>query len=331
MKPTRTACVIACLAAAAVVVHAQAPIKILTFAPESSIWSKVLREMAEGWKTRSKGRITYRLLPGGGESEEKLLRNLRLGQSQVAQLSAIALSNMDDAFNVFSLPMFFESFEEADAVLDKLSPILEARLEKQNLKILNWGYVGWIHIFSTQPFTTVDELKKLPLYTSAGDERFPAWYRRNGFNPKPFDASAMLSALTTGQIKAVPITPLSAQIFTWNKYAPYMLDVGFAPFIGATVMQIDRWKTFSADDQRIILEEAKKAGDRMRTEVPRLDKEAVATMQTSGLKVTTGDRKEWRQAGEKFGAAMRADLVPADIYDLALKERDALRKTKGTK
>jgi len=154
----RTAVAIAAGLLAAHPLSAQGPIKIGTIAPPNSIYVKTLHQMGEGWKSRTNGRVTYTILAGGDESEEGLLRNMRpnFRKLHAAQLSAITLANLDDAFNVFGLPMFFESYAEADRVLEKLSPGLEQRLEAKGYKALNWAYVGWIHIFSKTPVTTVD-------------------------------------------------------------------------------------------------------------------------------------------------------------------------------
>ena len=55
-------------------------------------------------------------------------------------------------------------------------------------------------------------------------------------------------------------------------------------------------------------------------------------MKTRGLTVTTLDPKaaaDLRAAAEKLTGTMRGTMVPADIYDMAVQERDAFRKTKG--
>jgi TRAP-type transport system periplasmic protein len=315
-----------CVVLTIAVVRADVTLKVGTIAPENSIWTKTLREMGEAWKQRTNGRITLRLFPGTVGSEDQMLRSLRISRTlHAAQLSAITLGKIDDAFNVFGLPMFFESYEELDRVMDRLGPLLDERLQKQNLKVLHWGYAGWVHVFSRTPVRTVDDLKKMKLFTSAGDNRLAGWYRENGFNPVPGDSSQMLAGLTTGMIEAIPVTPLSALMFGWSAHAPYMLDVGIAPLIGATVVSLDAWNQITPEDQRIGLEEARKAGTRLRTEVPRLDQEAVAKMKTAKLAVTSGNVAEWRAAADHFGATMRARLVPADVYDLARRERDAVR------
>ena len=49
----------------AVVLEGQGPLKIATIAPDNSIYVKALREMAEGWKRRTNGRVTTHIYAGG--------------------------------------------------------------------------------------------------------------------------------------------------------------------------------------------------------------------------------------------------------------------------
>jgi TRAP-type C4-dicarboxylate transport system substrate-binding protein len=319
---------LAASAATLVVLEAQAPLKIATVAPDNSIYVRSLREMAEAWKKRTGGRVTAHIYPGGDESEGGMLRNLRptFRKLHGAQLSSIVLGTVEPAFNVFGLPMFYESYDEADRVLAALAPELEARLEAKGYKALNFVYVGWVHIFSKRPITTVDDLRKLPLYTSTGDDRLARWYRANGFMAVPLDATSMLTSLQTNMIQAVPAPPLFAQLLTWYRSAPYMMDLGFAPLLGSTVVRLDTWNGLAANDQAAVAAEAKRAGAQLRSDVPRLEREAIEAMKRMGLTVTRADAVEWRRIANDLGEAMRKDgLVPGDIYERARRERDAAR------
>jgi ribosomal protein S6E (S10) len=51
-------------------------------------------------------------------------------------------------------------------------------------------------------------------------------------------------------------------------------------------------------------------------------------MQQQGLTVTKAAGPEWRAEGERLAQTMRGEMVPRDIFDLALKERDAYRAQK---
>jgi hypothetical protein len=53
-------------------------------------------------------------------------------------------------------------------------------------------------------------------------------------------------------------------------------------------------------------------------------------MKTRGLTVTTIDPKTaatFRTEADAFVKTMRGNMVPADVYDAAVRERDAFRKT----
>jgi TRAP-type transport system periplasmic protein len=324
------AAVLAASVAAVTVVDAQRPteVKIGTIAPDGSAYVNALREMGDAWRKRTGGRVTTTIFPGGDATEEKMLVDMKpaFRKLQGAQLSAITLGSVDSAFNVFGLPMFLESYEEADRVLEALGPELERRLEAKGYKALNFAYVGWVHVFSKKPVATVDDLRKLPLYTSTGDDRLAKWYNANGFRAVPLDATMMVSSLKTNMIQAVPAPPLLAQLLEYYSSAPHMMDLGFAPLMGATVMSLDTWRRISAADQAVLLEEARKSGARLRRDVPRLEREAIDAMKKKGLKVIEADRPGWRQMADRLAEAMEAhDVVPKEIYDLARRERDAVR------
>ena len=108
-----------------------------------------------------------------------------------------------------------------------------------------------------------------------------------------------------------------------------MMDLGFAPLLGSTVMSLDCWNRLTPGDQEIVLDEARKAGERLREQVPRLDREAIEAMKKSGLTVTVVDRAVWRRVAEELAEGMRKDgVVPGDVYDIAKRERDAVRAGK---
>ncbi|HSC27781.1 MAG TPA: TRAP transporter substrate-binding protein DctP [Vicinamibacterales bacterium] len=319
--------------ASATLLYAQTRIRLGTIAPDNTIWAKTAREMGESWKKRTSGRVTSIVNAGTVGSEESMLKDMRISKRlHAAQLSAITLGHLDKAFNVFGIPLFFESYDEVDRVLDALGPTLDQRLEAKGLNRLNWGFAGWVHVFSKSPVKSVDDLKRLKLYTSAGDDQMASWYRDNGFNPVALDPTQMMPSLTTGMIEAIPATPLSAQLFQWYEHTGHMMDLGFAPLIGATVMAADVWARIPAADQQILIEEAKKAEARLRSDVPRLDREAIAQMQKSGkLSISKGVEAEWRKAADQFGKAMSGKLVPDDVYDVARRTRDEYRRSRQSK
>ena len=60
--------------------------------------------------------------------------------------------------------------------------------------------------------------------------------------------------------------------------------------------------------------------------------DSIVAMKARGLEVLTPDAKtsaDFRAAATKLNTSMRGQMVPADIYDMAVATRDAFRKSKG--
>ncbi|MBI3262898.1 MAG: TRAP transporter substrate-binding protein DctP [Acidobacteria bacterium] len=312
--------------------RAQGPValKLGTILPDGTIWSKILKDQAAEWQQLTQGRVTMRVLAGTQGDEPTILRKMRTaGQLQAGALSAIGLGDLDPAFNVFGVPLFYDSYDELAHVMDKLTPILKAKLDAKDFVLVNWGVAGWVQVFSKRPVKNVKDLKSLKIFTSAGDDRMVQWYKANGFNPVPLAPTDVLPMLSTGTVEAVPTTPLTALSFQWYKQTPYMLDAGLSPLIGATIVLKKTWNEIAEADRAKLLDAAGRVEKRMRDEVPKRDASAVTEMQARGLAVTKIDpssQTEWKPLADAFVKSMSTEQVPRDVFDLALRERDAFRK-----
>jgi len=332
MKSLRTLAVAAVVALAATwpLDAANVVIKLGTVVPDGSVWHKILRQMGADWRKETGGRVTLTIFAGGTQGgEAAMIKRMNFDQLQAASFSVIGLTGIDEAFNVFAIPMFYESYDELNHVIEKLTPALDARLQAKGFRRLNWGHGGWVYVFSKTPVRSIDDVRKLKLFTSAGDDRSVQWYKENGFNPVPLAVSDMMTSLQTGMIQAIPVTPLSALAFQWYQQTPNMLDVGLAPLVGATLITERAWSRIDAADQAAMLAASARAEAQLLTEIPDQDKEALAEMKARGLKVNAPADKSWQATAAEFAKSQRGTFVPVDIYDLAVRERDAYRAARG--
>jgi len=321
------------LAAALVVVSAGAasaqsvPIKLASVVPENSIWDKNLKQMGAEWSQQTGGRVTLTVYGGGSQGDEStVLRKMRLDALQAAALTGVGLGSIDASFNVFNVPFFFESYDELNAVTEALTPAIAKRVEGKGFVFVNWGHGGWTQVFTKKPVKTVDDLKKAKLWTSAGNDRMVQWFKANGFEPRAMAMTDIMTGLTTGMVEAVPTTPLAALLFQWYKQTPNMLDIGLAPVVGATIVTRKAWNAIPAADRPKLLAAAAGVQKRLQDDVPRQETAAVAEMVRRGLVVSKASGPEWRKEVDALASTMRGEMVPKDMFDLALKARDAYRK-----
>jgi TRAP-type C4-dicarboxylate transport system substrate-binding protein len=307
--------------------HAQTGLKLATVVPQGSVWDKNLKQMGEEWKDATGGRVTVTVYSGGSQGDEAtVLRKMRLDALQAAAFTVVGLGSIDWAFNVFDIPFFFDSYDELNYVTDKLTPVLRKRIEPKGFVLLNWGHGGWTQVFTKKPVATVDDLKHIKLWTSAGNDRQVQWFKANGFEPRAMAMTDILTGLTTGMLEGLPTTPLAAMLFQWDRQTPYMLELGLAPIVGAGVITTKAWKAIPDADKPKLLAAAAGVEQRLRVEVPKLDADAVAQMIKRGLTVTKPAGPEWRTQLDGLAKTMRGESVPPDIFDLAIKARDEFRK-----
>ncbi len=308
-------------------------VKLATLVPDGSVWDKILREMGAEWSRSTQGRVSLLIYAGGVLGDEPdLVRRMRIGHLQAAALTSAGLANIEPSFQVFNIPMYFDSYDELNMVLKKLEPTFKQRLEAKGFVLLNWGHGGWVHFFSRQPLATVEDVKKSKMFVWAGDDRQTQLWKSLGYQPVALQATDILTGLNTGMIETFPTTPVIAMSMQWFRVAPYMVEVGLAPLAGGLVMTRQAWNRIAEPDRARILEACARAERRLAMEVPRQDTSSVAVMQQRGLKVVpvnAAGAAAWRAAAAQFAGKMRGDIVPADILDLAERERNAYRQSRG--
>jgi TRAP-type C4-dicarboxylate transport system substrate-binding protein len=319
--------VIAALAGAAVSAQTTRAIKLATVVPEGSVWDRNLEQMAEEWKQATGGRVTVTVFGGASQGDEStVLRKMRLDALQAASFTAVGLGSIDPAFNVFDVPFFFASYDELNYVTAKLTPVIAERLDAKGFVLLNWGHGGWLQVFSKKPIRTLADLKAVRLWTSSGADSMVEWFKANGFQPRAMATTDILTGLTAGMIDAIPTPPMGALAFQWNRQAPFMLDIGLMPVVGASVITKQAWSRVPEADRPKLLASAQAVEQRLNTEVPNGDKLAIGIMSAQGLTVTKAEGSEWKGEAERLIQSMRGEMVPPDMFDLALKARDAYRQ-----
>lgn len=324
-RPAITIAALALLAVATL--HAQTVIKLASIVPQASVWDKSLKQMGDEWKEATGGRIAVTVYSGGSQGDEpSVVRKMRLDSLQAAAFTNVGLGAIDWSFNVFSIPFFFDSYDELNYVTDKLKPILNKRIEPKGFLLLNWGHGGWTQIFTKKPVATVEDLKKVKLWTSSGNDKQVQWFKAHGFEPRAMATTDILTGLTTGMLEGLPTTPLAAMLFQWDRQTPYMLELGLAPIVGAGVITTKAWKAIPDADKPKLLASAAGVEQRLRVEVPKLDANAIEQMTKRGLTVTKPAGPEWKTELDGLAKTMRGDSVPPDIFDLAVKARDEFRK-----
>jgi TRAP-type C4-dicarboxylate transport system substrate-binding protein len=304
-------------------------LRIGTVVPSGSLWHDTLRYIAQDWQRIVGPGLKVVIHPDSQLGDEMdMVRKARSGIIEAVGLSSVGLSRIDNSVSCLQVPMMLESYEELDFVRERVAADLERRIEARGFKVLHWADGGWVYLFAKHPVRTPDDLRRLRLFTSAGDPETERLYKELAFNVVPFSATDLVPMLQAGKLDAFALPPLFAQTQELFKLAPSMTDVRWVPLVGGTVITVKAWERLPASKRDALLEAARKPGERLRTEIRRMGDVAIVEMQKRGLHVVTVDpatRRLWDLEAEKAYPRLRGTYCPADVFDQVKALRDAYR------
>lgn len=305
-------------------------VKLGTVAPEGSPWHDALQEMGSEWQKISGGKIKVRIYPGGVAGDEPdLLRKMRIGQLHAAALSKAGLYALVPDIDLISYPLMIRSDEELIYLIDKIGPVLEARLMEKGLRVLNWSMAGWVYFFSRNPVVTPEDLQRQKLFFWGSDTEYVELLKQAGFQPVPLAINDLLPSLQTGLVDSFGAPPVAALSFQWFSLAPNMADLKWQPLPGATVISSKTWKKIPAEIRPQLEKAAADIGRRLWGRIADLNTEALQVMEEHGLKVndvTPEQVEHWKaRFRENAGKDFIYGRYDRELYEKVLKALEEYR------
>ncbi len=313
-------------------------LKLGTIAPAGTSYHKALQAMGEKWRKLSNGSVQLTIFAGGTQgSEADMVGLMQTGNLDAALVTTAGLSEIDPgALALEVMPMFFSNLDELDYLTVALRPKLEARLLAKGYVAIFWTDSGWARFFSKTPVIHPDDLRKLKVYTWAGNADQADVWKSAGFSPVPLEVSGIPQGLLSGSISAVPTVPIHALASQLDGQAKHMLEINWGPLVGAAIVHKKSWDRIHPQFRDEMLKIATETGKQVTAAGRTESDQAVAAMVKRGLqvhKVTPDIEAEWRAVIDKIQDKIRGHVVPADAFDEAQRllneyraQRDAGKK-----
>jgi TRAP-type C4-dicarboxylate transport system substrate-binding protein len=305
-----------------------------TLAPKNSLYHRQMMEIGDAWRNTQGGNAKFVVYPDGSQGgETEMARRMRIGQLQGALLSVVGLREIEPSVAVLqSMPLLFKSWDEVDYVREKMRPTMEKKFLDKGFVVLAWGDAGWVRFFSKDPAFKPEDYQKMKFFAWGGEADQQEIMKSMGYTPVPLETSDILPSVQTGMITVVPSTPyfaLASQVYTM---APNMLEINWAPIVGALVVTKKSWDEMSPETQAAVRLASDKAGAQIRTKARQEVEEAVDAMKKRGLvvnKLNAEQMRAWSDLADKLYPRIRGTLVPADTFDEVFRHLKAYRAGKG--
>lgn len=309
-------------------------LRIGSVVPKNSLYHQSLMELGEAWRTAQGGGARYVVFTDGSQGgEAEIARRMRIGQLQGALMSVVGLREIEPtAAAMQNLPLLFRSWDELDYVRDKMRPAMEKRFADKGFVVVAWGDAGWVRFFSKEAAFRPDDYKRMRFFAWGSEPDQQAIMKSLGYTPVPLETADILPAVQTGMINVVPSTPyfaLATQVFGT---VSNMLEINWAPIVGALVVTLKAWDAMTPAAQQALRAAGEKAGMQMRTQARKEVNEAVDAMKKRGLvvnKPNADQMHEWTELAEKLYPRIRGSMVPADTFDEVFAHLKAYRALQG--
>ncbi len=276
-------------------------------------------EFARQVNEKTAGRISVHTFHNGQlGSERENIESVQMGDLDMAVVNQSVLVNFEPTIAVFDLPYTFTSAEHADKVfLGEIGKEFLQKLDKVRLR----GFAVWESGFrnltnSKRPVEKVEDVAGLRIRVMENKIHQDLWAAL-GADPVPMSWSDAYTGLQQGALDG---QENPATVIDKNNVVEVNKNMAMTEHCYSTVFILFSpkvWNRLSKEDQDILNECMEKASVDERTLSRKMDKEAITTLESKGMKVTYPDKSGFIEKSAKvrahYGASFKevADRIAA--------------------
>jgi tripartite ATP-independent transporter DctP family solute receptor len=270
--------------------------KLAHFAADAHPGNLASKMFAEAVEKRTKGQIKVIIYPNNalGAPPEVLEQNI-LGAVDMSLPTQGQLGKYSKRFNCVMLPFVFNDYKQADKVLDgKFLPWALPDLDKAGLVFLSnweWGFRNLTN--SKRPVVNPDDAKGLKirtppeLPTQAAMEALGAVVATINFNELQM---ALKQGTVDGQENPIAVI-YSNKLYETQKYLT-MTGHNYNSMVHVISKKV--WDKLTPEQQKIVKEESKKAGDWMRKAQREDEAKQIKELEKLGMQVVYPDKAKFK-------------------------------------
>jgi tripartite ATP-independent transporter DctP family solute receptor len=270
-------------------------------APESG--AMALAWMAEEVTKRSKGALDMQFHGGTLLSKELEIMNAVKSGNIDAGGPAGAAATVFPEMGVFLVPYLVKSYDQAYRMFNgKIGDQLDAEFQdKYKVKVLFFYDYGFRHFWNNKrPISTPKDLRGLRLRVQQA-KVFGDTINGLGGNAVPLPWGEVIPAAQQGVIDGadLPIVNILAlKVYEVSKYCSLTFH-NYGPTV--SVMNLQVWNGLSKNEQKLLLDVAREAQERVRHDTESVDNLAKAKelLEPKGMTVNAGDVDAFRKVAQE--------------------------------
>jgi len=296
-------------------------LKIATIAPEGSSWMNDMRAGAKVIEGHTEGRVKFKFYGGGVQGNDKQVqRKMRTGQLHGGAFTSGGLNQFQPDADLFSLPLMFNTLEEARYVREHLEAELRQRLEDAGYVNFGFAAAGFAYMMSNRPLRTLTDLDGQKIWIPEGDPVGFAALQTLGVAPVVMPVTDVMTGLQTDLLDSVTVPPVGAVVFQWHTRLKYITDAPVVYVYAALLIDGRAFGRLSASDQQVVRDVMEGIYRKFDQNGVRDNEEALQALLDSGLQMVQPEPAEvlqWREIVNRS----HQQLAREGVFDPALMER----------
>ena len=318
----RTLCLILLLAISSSSIAKTYTLKFATLMPTGTAWSKILDDWVKEVEEKSNGRIKFKMYSGGVMGDEPdVLRKIRKGQLHGGMFTGYGIGRIYSPARVLEMPFLFKNVEESDYIREQIMPDLEIGFRESGFELLGWPEVGFIHFFSTQRITSVDDIRKLRIWLWQGDPLGEAFFKAADIKPIPLSIIDVYTQLSAkhGSIDTVYTSTFGAIALQWYSKLKYATRIPLTNAIGGLMVSNRFYNKLPEDLQQLLKTTGKAMSDEIRLNAREENRKMIVILEKNGIEFMF----DWDEVNMDEILAIRdsaavyleqTDYIPAEMF-----------------
>lgn len=276
--------------------------------PDGNSITKVAKAFAKDVGEATNGELQIRVHSNSVLFKRpEVKRAVQTGQIQLGDVLMSVLGNEDAIFEIDSVPFLARNYGDAKRLWEVSRPAVEARLEKQGVKLLYAMPWSPQSIFTKTPINTMADFKsmKFRAYNPATSRMTELM----GAVPTVIQAGEVPQAFSTGMISGMltsPTTGVDTQAWDFSKH--YYDVKAFIPK-NFVIVNARAFARLPEASQQAVLAAAKRAEEQGWAAAEAETSALVATLAQNGMEVSENAPEEVEAGFENIGSTMAAEWL----------------------
>jgi len=267
------------------------------------------------------GKLQVRIYWGGvSGGEQDVVRKMRAGQLDASPLGLDVLSQFVRECLVMQTPGLFRNYEQVDAVRKELTPAFNEESYRNGFKVMVWGDIGRLRLFSKKKIAHVDDFKKLRPWLYPESQMLREFYKQIGATGVPLDLAEVYGGMQTGMIDTFWGTAALAAALQWHTTASYISAQGLGFINGAVVIRRGAWDEIGEVGQKGLMDIIEERSRETQLKIRKTDDTIYERLLKRGYTaLRPADQGEWWEAGRQLRRRLVGRIYTQELVDRAEK------------